>query len=65
MHRAWYDFRLPSRHALVEGSMRVKVFVYPSPVASLTAALEALIRMPCGCVGNTYIKWFIGVNIVY
>jgi hypothetical protein len=57
IHSAWYDFSLPSRHDLVGGSMRVKVVVYPSPVASLTAALEALIRMPCGCVEYIYMLY--------
>lgn len=38
---------------VMEGSVAVDVHVYPSPVASLTQALEALIQQPCGCFEQT------------
>jgi len=34
---------------MVNGTADVRVDLYPSPIASLTKALEVLIREPCGC----------------
>jgi uncharacterized protein YfaS (alpha-2-macroglobulin family) len=38
---------------MVEGSFVSKIDVYPSPLASLTEALERLIQEPCGCFEQT------------
>ncbi|MCH5375699.1 MAG: hypothetical protein JJ992_17140 [Planctomycetes bacterium] len=38
---------------LVHGSLKCRVVVYPTPLASLTEALERLIREPCGCFEQT------------
>lgn len=38
---------------VVEGSLSTEAAVYPTPLASLTAALEALLREPCGCFEQT------------
>ncbi|MBL9088492.1 MAG: A-macroglobulin complement component, partial [Planctomycetia bacterium] len=38
---------------VVEGSLVTEAAVYPTPLASLTAALEALLREPCGCFEQT------------
>jgi alpha-2-macroglobulin-like protein len=38
---------------LVAGSVRTKVVVYPTPLASMTEALERLIQEPCGCFEQT------------
>ena len=38
---------------VLPGSLNVSAVVYPTPVASLTQALEALIRTPCGCFEQT------------
>ncbi len=38
---------------VVEGSLVAEAAVYPTPLASLTAALEALLREPCGCFEQT------------
>jgi hypothetical protein len=38
---------------LVAGGFTSKIDVYPTPLASLTEALQALIREPCGCFEQT------------
>jgi len=38
---------------MVAGSFESKIDVYPSPLASMTEALQALIREPCGCFEQT------------
>lgn len=38
---------------MVEGSFVSKIDVYPTPLASMTEALQALIREPCGCFEQT------------
>ncbi len=38
---------------LVPGSLEAKIVVYPTPLASLTNALAALIQEPCGCFEQT------------
>jgi hypothetical protein len=38
---------------MVSGSFESKIDVYPSPLASMTEALQALIREPCGCFEQT------------
>jgi hypothetical protein len=53
------DAGLTARHRivippdLVAGSFASKIDVYPSPLASLTEALQALIHEPCGCFEQT------------
>lgn len=39
--------------ALVHGSLNTRVLVYPTPLASMTEALERLIREPSGCFEQT------------
>ena len=39
--------------SLVGGSIETRIAVHPTPLASLTEALEALIREPCGCFEQT------------
>lgn len=48
---AKHDFEIAQD--LVPGSMQSQVIVYPSPLASLTTALERLIREPYGCFEQT------------
>ncbi|MBI3860859.1 MAG: A-macroglobulin complement component, partial [Planctomycetia bacterium] len=38
---------------MVAGSFASKIDVYPTPLASMTEALQALIREPCGCFEQT------------
>ncbi len=38
---------------LVAGSLSSRVRVYPTPLASMTSAMEQLIREPCGCFEQT------------
>ena len=38
---------------MVAGSFESKIDVYPSPLACMTEALQALIREPCGCFEQT------------
>ncbi len=38
---------------IVPGSLTAHIKVYPTPLASLTEALEGLIREPCGCFEQT------------
>jgi uncharacterized protein YfaS (alpha-2-macroglobulin family) len=38
---------------LVTGSLKARVVVYPTPLASMTEALESLIREPYGCFEQT------------
>jgi len=38
---------------LVRGSLGTRIVVYPTPLASMTEALERLIREPCGCFEQT------------
>lgn len=38
---------------IIEGSLSAKVAVYPTPMASLTGALESLIQEPYGCFEQT------------
>ncbi|QDU96503.1 MG2 domain-containing protein [Lignipirellula cremea] len=38
---------------IVPRSLTAKAVVYPTPLASMTQALEALIREPCGCFEQT------------
>jgi hypothetical protein len=38
---------------LVPNSLQARVVVYPTPLASMTEALESLIREPCGCFEQT------------
>ncbi|HEY3393214.1 MAG TPA: alpha-2-macroglobulin family protein, partial [Lacipirellulaceae bacterium] len=38
---------------VVAGSIRTKAVVYPTPLASVTEALERLIQEPCGCFEQT------------
>ncbi|MCA9068273.1 MAG: hypothetical protein KDA84_05090, partial [Planctomycetaceae bacterium] len=38
---------------IVEGSLTTKIAVYPTPMASLTGALERMIREPYGCFEQT------------
>ena len=38
---------------VVAGSIRTKAVVYPTPLASMTEALERLIQEPCGCFEQT------------
>ncbi len=38
---------------LVAGSLNCRVVVYPTPLASMTEALERLIQEPCGCFEQT------------
>jgi len=38
---------------MVEGSFESRIRVYPTPLANLTEALQALIREPCGCFEQT------------
>ncbi len=38
---------------MVAGSFESKIDVYPSPLACMTEALEALVREPCGCFEQT------------
>jgi hypothetical protein len=38
---------------VVAGSIRTKAVVYPTPLASMTQALERLIQEPCGCFEQT------------
>ncbi len=53
------DAGLTARHRivippdLVAGSFASKIDVYPSPLASMTEALQALIHEPCGCFEQT------------
>ena len=39
--------------SLVHGSLSTRIVVYPTPLASMTEALERLIREPCGCFEQT------------
>lgn len=39
--------------SVVAGSLKTNVLVYPSPMANMTKALEALIRQPHGCFEQT------------
>ena len=39
--------------SLVDGSMSTRIVVYPTPLASMTEALERLIREPHGCFEQT------------
>ena len=39
--------------SLVPGSLSTRIVVYPTPLASMTEALERLIREPCGCFEQT------------
>lgn len=48
---AKHDFEIAQD--LVPGSMQSQVIVYPSPLASLTTALERLIQEPNGCFEQT------------
>jgi alpha-2-macroglobulin-like protein len=38
---------------LVPGSLNARVVVYPTPLANMTEALQALIQEPCGCFEQT------------
>lgn len=46
-----FAFTLPADMAA--GSVSLAAAVYPSPVGSITKALEALLRKPCGCFEQT------------
>ncbi len=46
-----HDVEIPE--TLVTGSLRTKAVVYPTPLASMTQALERLIQEPCGCFEQT------------
>ena len=39
--------------SLVNGSLSTRIVIYPTPLASMTEALERLIREPCGCFEQT------------
>ncbi|HLZ07226.1 MAG TPA: alpha-2-macroglobulin family protein, partial [Chloroflexota bacterium] len=53
------DHDVTARHEIVippdmvEGTFASKIDVYPTPLASMTEALQALIREPCGCFEQT------------
>ena len=47
------EHRITVPSDVVEGSLVTEAAVYPTPLASLTAALEALLREPCGCFEQT------------
>jgi len=46
-----FEFSLPSE--TIRGSISTSVVVYPTPLASMTEALQALIRQPYGCFEQT------------
>jgi alpha-2-macroglobulin-like protein len=46
-----FDFTLPSE--MVRGSVTSSVTVYPTPLASMTDALQSLLREPYGCFEQT------------
>jgi len=48
---ARHEFVIPPD--MVAGSFASKIDVYPTPLASMTEALQALIREPCGCFEQT------------
>lgn len=48
---ARHDIVIPAD--MVAGSFASKIDVYPTPLASMTEALQALIREPCGCFEQT------------
>ncbi|MFN0018043.1 MAG: MG2 domain-containing protein [Pirellulaceae bacterium] len=48
---ARHDIVIPAD--MVEGSFDSKIEVYPTPLAAMTQALEALIQEPCGCFEQT------------
>jgi uncharacterized protein YfaS (alpha-2-macroglobulin family) len=48
---AKHEFVIPAD--MVEGSFDSKIEVYPTPLAAMTQALEALIQEPCGCFEQT------------
>ena len=45
------EFTLPAR--MVRGSLSSSVMIYPTPLASMTEALQALLREPYGCFEQT------------
>ncbi len=46
-----FEFTLPAE--IVRGSLSSSVMVYPTPLASMTEALQALLREPNGCFEQT------------
>ena len=48
---ATHEISVPDN--FVQGSIRTRLAVYPTPLASMTSALEALIQEPCGCFEQT------------
>jgi hypothetical protein len=46
-----FEFTLPA--AVVPGSVATSVVVYPTPLANMTEALQALIQQPYGCFEQT------------
>jgi uncharacterized protein YfaS (alpha-2-macroglobulin family) len=46
-----HEFTIPED--LVRGSLVTRIVVYPTPLASMTEALERLIQEPCGCFEQT------------
>lgn len=48
---ATHAFRLPAE--IAPGSITTSLVFYPSPLATLTEALAALLREPCGCFEQT------------
>ncbi len=46
-----HEFSIPDD--LVRGSLQTRIVVYPTPLASMTEALERLIREPYGCFEQT------------
>jgi len=48
---ATHEISVPD--TLVPGSLQARVVVYPTPLASMTEALERLIQEPCGCFEQT------------
>jgi hypothetical protein len=46
-----FDFTVPD--SMVPGSLAVRVTVYPTPLASMTDALQSLLQQPYGCFEQT------------
>jgi uncharacterized protein YfaS (alpha-2-macroglobulin family) len=46
-----HEFTIPKD--LVGGSLAARIVVYPTPLASMTEALQRLIQEPCGCFEQT------------
>jgi hypothetical protein len=46
-----HELQIPGN--IVPGTLKANVSVYPTPLASMTAALERLIQEPCGCFEQT------------